>query len=71
MLDREIAEQIARDASCAQGEFHQRVNAIIPYLDEIRYLRSALQAIDDIAVAKRRGAAGEMQKIARSALRRG
>ena len=29
---RSIAEQIARDTSCVQGKFHQRVLAIIPYL---------------------------------------
>lgn len=34
MTAREIAEQIARDTSCAQGEFHQRVNAILPYLND-------------------------------------
>ena len=28
----EVAEQIAADSSCAQGEFHERVKAIIPYL---------------------------------------
>jgi hypothetical protein len=31
----EIAEQIARDASCAQGEFNQRVLSIIPYLTDV------------------------------------
>jgi hypothetical protein len=31
----EIAEQIARDASCAQGEFGQRVLSIIPYLTDV------------------------------------
>lgn len=40
----ELAECIARDATCAQGEFNQRVLAIIPYLtgplDEIERLRA-------------------------------
>jgi len=35
---------------------------------QVRILRSALRAIDDIAVAKKRGAAVEMQAIARLAL---
>jgi hypothetical protein len=47
----EVAEQIARDASCAQGEFNQRVLAIIPYLteysDEIRRLRVAARKFLD------------------------
>jgi hypothetical protein len=34
-LQVEIAEQIARDASCAQGEFGQRVLSIIPYLTDV------------------------------------
>jgi hypothetical protein len=42
----EIAEQIARDSSCAQGQFNERVLAIIPYLAEqaaeIERLRAAL-----------------------------
>lgn len=45
----EIAEQIARDASCAQGEFNARVLAIIPYLtehtDEIERLRGELAEV--------------------------
>ena len=55
-----VAEQIARDASCAQGEYHARVKAIMPYLDtlkslysrrqleaEIKRLRAALRKIAD------------------------
>lgn len=42
----ELAECIARDASCAQGEFNQRVLSIIPYLtgqaDETERLRAEL-----------------------------
>jgi hypothetical protein len=45
----EIAEQIARDTSCAQGEFNHRVLSIIPYLtdicDENKMMRAALQRI--------------------------
>ena len=45
MEARLIAEHIARDATCAQGEFHERVLSIIPYLteatDEIARLRAA------------------------------
>lgn len=47
----EIAEQIARDASCAQGEFGSRVLSIIPYLtehtDEIERLTAALIKMRD------------------------
>lgn len=32
---RAIAEAIAADSSCAQGEFNQRVLAILPYLAAI------------------------------------
>lgn len=42
----QVAEQIARDGGCAQGEFNARVLSIIPYLtehfDEIASLRSKL-----------------------------
>lgn len=38
----EIAESIARDTSCAQGEFKNRVLAIIPYLDGIDRLVAAM-----------------------------
>lgn len=34
----------------------------------VKYLKNALKSIDDVAVAKRRGAAKEMQEIARIAL---
>lgn len=37
-------------------------------LDEIMLLRSALKAIDDIAVSKKAGAAKKMQEVARIAL---
>jgi hypothetical protein len=40
----EIAEQIARDASCAQGEFRHRVLAIAPYLTDIAARNAALEA---------------------------
>jgi hypothetical protein len=43
----EVAEHIARDATCAQGEFGQRVLATIPYLteltDEIERLRAIVR----------------------------
>jgi hypothetical protein len=46
MNAREVAEQISRDATCAKGEFNQRVLSIIPYLtehaDEIRGLRAII-----------------------------
>jgi hypothetical protein len=47
----EIAEQIARDASCAQGEFGQRVLSIIPYLTEVcdRAALPPLRAREEIA----------------------
>ena len=38
-----VAEQIARDASCAQGEYHARVKAIMPYLDTLKSLYSRRQ----------------------------
>jgi hypothetical protein len=43
----EIAESIARDTSCVQGEFKDRVLAIIPYLDEIERLRAAIKDCAD------------------------
>lgn len=45
----EVAEQIARDATCDQGEFNARVLSIIPYLtehaDEMDRLHTALRRI--------------------------
>lgn len=42
---RGVAEQIAGDSSCAQGEFHQRVSAILPYLSEIDRLRPIVEQV--------------------------
>lgn len=49
----ELAECIARDASCAQGEFNGRVLSIVPYLsgpdEEIARLRTAIfNTINDL-----------------------
>lgn len=49
----ELAECIARDTSCAQGEFNQRVLSVIPYLtgpiDENERLRTAIfNTINDL-----------------------
>ena len=77
MTDREIAENIARDASCAQGEFHARVNAIIPYLSEIQRLQDALSMIANQMLSTENGEDGDYEfgydcviKIARSTLMR-
>lgn len=60
---REVAEQIAGDSSCAQGEFHQRVNAILPYLAKIERQREALEAVDsEIALE------GQLKELVDSAL---
>lgn len=57
MNAREIAECIARDTTCAQGEFHARVNSIIPYLTEyaaeIERLRGENTALRSNVVADR------------------
>lgn len=53
----EIAESIARDTSCAQGEFKNRVLAIIPYLDGIDRLVAALASPELLDKYRERDAA--------------
>lgn len=62
----EIAECIARDTSCAQGEFKDRVLAIIPYLDGIDRLVAALTKIAEEEDIVNYG--HTLPKIAREAL---
>jgi hypothetical protein len=55
----EIAEQIARDASCAQGEFGQRVLSIIPYLTDVCD-RASLVGVERPEDVARVGAAADV-----------
>lgn len=64
-----VAEQIARDTSCAQGEFSTRVRALLPYLTEIDLLCSHLQEMCEMVAPTIKSESRLSQGLGRARLR--